>query len=182
MAHWKTLSSKVVYENKWMAVYEDEALTPAGQKTLYGHVHSKSDAVYIVAIDDKENTYLTLQQRYVSGNTNWECPAGRMDDDSVIEAAKRELLEETGVRADNIEVMAQVEVANGIASFKMNFCIATGLKLVTNKLDQVDGIIATKKVPLTEVYDMILRGEIVCAQSIAAFYMTGKFIENKVKG
>ena len=77
--------------------------------------------------------------------------------------------------------MSTVDIANGVAAIKSNVCLAKDLKKVTNKLDPVDGIIATKKVPLAKVYDMIINREIVCSQSIAAFYMAGKYLESKDK-
>lgn len=181
MADWQKLSSKIVYENRWLIVYEDQVITPAGNESIYGYMRYRCDVVYVVAIDAHQNTFLTLQQRYPTGKTNWECPAGFIENETVESAAKRELLEETGMQADSIKIMSTVDIANGVAAIKNNVCLAKDLKKVTTKLDPVDGIIATKKVPLAKVYDMIINGEIVCSQSIAAFYMAGKYLESKDK-
>jgi 8-oxo-dGTP pyrophosphatase MutT (NUDIX family) len=179
MADWKTLSTRVAYENPWMFVREDTAINPGGKEVIYGVIESKSDSVYIVPIDEAGNTYLTLQHRYPIDQDSWECVAGRTDGQPVEQAAKRELLEEAGLSADVITPIGEVQIANGIATFKSTFCIARGLKRTTDKLDEEDGILETKKLSLADVEAKILAGEITCAQSIAAFLMTKAYLEKE---
>src|SRR6266542_5506246 len=96
---WQTKSSKIVYENPWMRVFEDQVIMPNGSDGMYGYVESKSDSVYVVPIDDEGYTYIVEQQRYTTKQLSWECVAGRNEGDDPETAAKRELLEETGIRA-----------------------------------------------------------------------------------
>lgn len=182
MADWQKLGTKIVYKNQWITLYEDDVIDPAGNKTIYSHIAPTSDAVCVVALDENNNTYIVKLRRYVTGTTAWECPAGKIDGDSIENAAKRELLEETGVRADTIEIIGKIEVFSGTTSFRVSCCIASGLTKVSENLDQLDGIIEAKMLPLEEVCNMILKGDIVCSESITAFLMASKFIENKTKG
>jgi 8-oxo-dGTP pyrophosphatase MutT (NUDIX family) len=179
MADWKTLSTHIAYENPWMFVREDKAINPAGREVIYGVVESKSDSVYVVPVDGDGNTYITLQHRYTIDQDSWECVAGRTDGQPIDQAAKRELLEETGLSADVIIPIGTVQVANGIATFKGTFCIARGIKRVTDQLDAEDGILGTQKLSFADVQEKILAGEITCAQSIAAFLMARAYLEKE---
>ena len=55
---WKQLSSRIVWENDWMAVREDDVINPGGGRNLYGHVHFKNRAVAIVPLDDDGHTWV----------------------------------------------------------------------------------------------------------------------------
>lgn len=179
MAAWQTLSSKIVYENPWMIVHEDETINPAGAKTMYGYVESKSASVYVVPIDENGDTYIVKQHRYAIKRDTWECVAGRTDGEATIVAAKRELLEETGLEANDIHVIGEIQTANGMTTFKSTVCIARKLKKVTDQLDQTDGIMAAEKVSLSRVRKMILAGDIKCSQSIAVFLMATAYLEEQ---
>ena len=64
---WKKLSTRMVWENDWMQVHEDEVVNPGGGENLYGHVHFKNHAVAIVPLDEIGNTWLVGQDRYTLG-------------------------------------------------------------------------------------------------------------------
>ena len=181
MASWQTKSSKVVYENPFMIVHEDQVIMPNGKDGIYGYVDSKSHSVYIVPVDDEGNTYLVQQERYTVKEKTWECVAGRTDNQPVEIAARRELLEETGFKADSISTIANVRVANGMTTFKSTFCLARGLTHISNDLDQEDGILGIEKVPLEQIPEMILAGKITCAGSIAAFFTAIAYLEKEKK-
>lgn len=181
MGRWQKIDSKIIYDNNWITLFEDNVINPAGQKTIYSHLKPKSDSICVIPIDDSNNTYLVKQHRYVTNTTNWECPAGKTDGQTPIEAAKRELFEETGIRAGRIETIGEFDVANGTTAFKVVCLVAYDLELTNSPLDQSDGIIECKKVPLDKVIDMIMNGEIVCGESIACALMVSKYLENKSK-
>jgi 8-oxo-dGDP phosphatase len=179
MSSWQTKSSRIVYENPWMVVHEDQVVMPNGKDGLYGYVGSKSDSVYVIPVDDEGNTYVVQQERYPNKNITWECVAGRTDNEDPVTAAKRELLEETGVLATTLTELSSIEIANGISTFKGTIYLATGLEKVSDQLDEEDGIIAAKKLPLVDVKRMIMDGEITCVQSIAAFLMAINYLEEQ---
>lgn len=171
MSEWQTLGSRIVYENPWIRVREDSVINPGGKEGVYGVIESKSESVYVVPLDNEGNTYIVNQFRYTLQKNMWECVAGHVDEDDIVTGAKRELLEETGVKATDIEILGEVYAADGIATSKSYVCIARGLDKITDQLDEMDGILGAKKLPLSEVCGMIVRGEITCATSIAAFLM-----------
>ena len=127
MSAWKTLSTKIAYENPYTYVEESAVINPAGQETVYGVLKSKADGVYIVPIDKEGNTYLTLQYRYTIKHNSWEIASGRVDEGDFLVAAKRELHEETGVIAATFTEIGTINPSNGVASFNEKIFLAEGL-------------------------------------------------------
>jgi 8-oxo-dGTP pyrophosphatase MutT (NUDIX family) len=179
VTRWQTTSSKVVYENPWIKVHEDTTITPDGKDGLYGWIESKSQSVFVVPIDDDGFTYIINQERYTRKKFSWEGIAGRTDGEPYDVAAKRELLEETGVRANKITVLTEIEIANGVTSFSGAICLARDLQETNEKIDAAEGISEVKKLPLTEVVNMIMRGEIVDSQTIAATFMAMEYLRGE---
>lgn len=178
MSSWQTKSSKVVYKNPWLVVYEDEVVRPDGNDGIYGYVDSnRGDSVFIVPVEPNGDTYLVQQERYVTKETNWEIPAGATEGESYEDATKRELLEEAGLTASSVTVINEFYLANGLASLKGAVCMATDLQKVTEQLDEVDGILGVRRLPLLEVRDMILRGEIVDGPTITAVLTVMAYLE-----
>src|SRR5690554_3275861 len=62
--NWKTLSTREVYDNPWIAIHEDEVINPGGGKGIYGKVLFKNKAIGIIPIDKEGNTWLVGQYRY----------------------------------------------------------------------------------------------------------------------
>lgn len=179
MNRWQTTSSKIVYENPWIKVHEDKTIAPDGKDGLYGWIESKSKSVFVVPIDADGNTYIINQERYTRKKIAWEGVAGRTDDESYEIAARRELLEETGIKAGKITVLSEIETANGLTTFTGGVCIAEDLQKTDSTIDESEGIYDVRKLPLTEVIDMIMRKEIVDTQTIAAMFMAVEYLKGK---
>lgn len=181
MSGWKTLSTRIAYENPYTYVEESEVINPAGQKTVYGVMKSKADGVYIVPVDSGGNTYLVKQYRYTTKRTSWEIASGRVDEGDFLEAAKRELHEETGIKAEKLTELGTISPANGICYFNEKIFLAEDLTVTDDELDPVDGILARKKLPLEEAINMTMDGEISCSQTIAALFMAREFLKKRSK-
>ena len=179
MSDWKTLSTRIAYENPYTYVEESDVINPAGQKTVYGVMKSKADGVYIVPIDDEGNTYLTEQYRYTTKQASWEIASGRVDEGDFVAAAKRELHEETGVWAETLTELGTITPANGICSFNEKIYLAEGLTVTDDELDPADGILARKKLLLEEAIAMAMNGKISCPQTIAALFMAREYLQDK---
>ena len=179
MSEWQTKSSKVVYKNPWMIVHEDEVVMPNGKDGIYGYVEAASNSVYVVPIDDEGNTYLIQQKRYTTKQIRWEVPAGATDKEPYEKAAKRELLEETGLKAGHIAVLSETQAAANLTTFVGAVCLATQLTRVSDELDTSEGILAYRKLPLQEAIDMIMTGEIINGPSITSLFMGKEHLSRK---
>lgn len=165
---WKKLSSRVAWENDWMAVLEDEVVNPGGGRNLYGHIHFKSRAVAIVPIDDAGNTWLVGQTRYTLGEWSWELPMGGAPlDEEPLAAARRELKEETGLTAGDWSELMRLHTSNSITDESGIVYVARQLTEGDTAFEETEDL-EVRKLPLEDAVEMARRGEITDAISVAA--------------
>ncbi len=126
-------------------------------------------AVCVVPVTDEGEIIMERQFRYPFDEVIWEIPAGKLDspDEDVLEAAKRELREETGYSAEKFKFLGNLYPSPAILSEKIAMYLATGLSKGEQELDE-DEFLDVVKVPFSEVVDMILRGEIPDAKTQTA--------------
>jgi len=166
--NWQRLSRRVVYENDWMRVVEDEVINPGGGRNLYGHVHFRNRAVAIIAMDEAGNTWLVGQHRYTLDEYSWELPMGGAPlDETPLAAARRELREETGIEACNWSELMRLHPSNSITDETGVVYLATGLEFGEPDFDETEDI-TIRKLPLDDAVAMVLDGRITDAISAAA--------------
>ena len=165
---WKTLNSKVVYDNPWMTVMEDRVVNPGGGENDYGHIRFKNRAIGIVPLDDAGNTWLVGQDRYTLGLYSWEIPmGGGALEENPLEAAKRELQEETGLLASDWRQLMFIHTTNSITNEEGFIYVARDLTVGESDAEESE-VLQLRKLPLIEAVEMIRRGEITDVISIAA--------------
>ena len=167
---WRKHASRIVYENDWMVVREDEVTNPGGGRNLYGHVQFKNIAVAILPIDEQGRTRLVGQTRYTLNEYSWELPMGGAPlGEDPLEAARRELKEETGLAASHWRELMRLHPSNSITDEIGIVYVATGLSQgdadpeETEKLEVLD-------LPLAEAIDMARDGRITDALSAATLF------------
>lgn len=165
---WKTLESSVVYENPWISVRNDAVVRPDGKPGVYGVVHYKNTAVGVLPIDDEGFVYLVGQYRYPLGKYSWEIPEGGcVAGEDLLEAAKRELEEETGMTAGEWKHSGTAYLSNSTTDEVAHWYLATNLRKGQPKPEGTEQL-RYKKVSLVEIIDMVAQGEIDDALSILA--------------
>lgn len=165
---WKKLSSRLTWENDWMALYEDDVINPGGGRNVYGHVHFKNRAVGIVALDSQGNTWLVGQTRYTLGDWSWELPMGGAPlAEDPLDAARRELQEETGLKAKVWTELMQLHTSNSITDELGIVYVARDLTEGATDFEESEDL-EVRKLPLGEAVAMAMRGEITDAISVAA--------------
>jgi len=165
---WEMLSNKTTYENPWIRVEHHEVLNPNGQPGIYGKVHFKNIAVSVIPIDEEGNTYLVGQERYTIGQYSWELPEGGClieSGESPLEAAKRELLEETGLIATTWTCLGEVFLSNSVTDEKALMFLAQHLQQKIAQPEETE-VLQLRKLPLQEAIDMAKKGEITDALSV----------------
>ncbi len=161
---WRTLGSRPVYENPWISVREDDVVRPDGDPGIYGVVHYKNTAVGVLPVED-DHVYLVGQYRYPLERYSWEIPEGGCpEDEDPLEAAQRELKEETGLEATNWEKLGEADLSNSVADERAVWFLATGLVAGEQEPEGTE-VIGVRRVPFGEALAMALNGEIPDALS-----------------
>ncbi|MGA2741518.1 MAG: NUDIX hydrolase [Bryobacteraceae bacterium] len=123
----KIVSSHEMYQCKLFRVTEEEATDPGGfhiKRSIVRHVGS----AVMMAVDEKKRILLVRQFRLPAAKSLWELPAGKLDaGEKPLEAARRELQEETGYKARKWEKLASYWPSPGFVAEKMTVFLATGL-------------------------------------------------------
>jgi 8-oxo-dGTP pyrophosphatase MutT (NUDIX family) len=166
---WTTLSGEVKYDNKWINVTEYQVINPGGGKGIYGKVHFKNVGIGIIPIDKDLNTWLVGQYRYTLNEYMWEIPegGGPLGEDT-LEAAKRELKEETGMTAKKWTLLTKLHTSNSVTDEVAYIFMAEELEHGDNELEESEADLKVKRIPLKEAIEMVMRGEITDSMSIIA--------------
>ena len=147
---------------------EDQVVHPDGKPGIYGVVHYKNLAIGIVAIDADDYIHLVGQHRYPLDRYSWEIPEGGCPEgEDPLNAAKRELLEETGLQARDWKLVGEADLSNSVSDEKALWFLATGLTQGEAAPEGTE-VLERRRVPLTEALRMIENHEITDALSILA--------------
>ncbi|WP_047863775.1 NUDIX domain-containing protein [Rubrobacter aplysinae] len=164
---WKVLGSSAVYENPWISVREDRVVRPDGEPGIYGVVHYKNLAVGVLAVED-DHLYLVGQYRYPLGAYSWEIPEGGCpEDEEPLEAARRELAEETGLVARDWRLLGEAHLSNSVSDEYGVWFVATGLEAGERRPEGTEEL-AVRRVPVGEALEMASDGRITDALSLVA--------------
>jgi 8-oxo-dGTP pyrophosphatase MutT (NUDIX family) len=165
---WKRLNSRTVFDNDWMEVREDHVINPGGGENQYGYVHFKNHAVAIVPLDDDDNVWLVGQQRYTLDTWSWELPMGGAPlGELPLDAAKRELREETGLTATDWTEIMQLHPSNSITDELGFVFLAQGLTEGETDFEETEDL-EIRRLPLADALEMVVAGKITDAISVAA--------------
>lgn len=158
---WQTLSSEEKYNNRWIQVVEHQVINPAGGKGIYGKVHFKNKAIGIVAVDQENNTWLVGQWRYTLNEWSWEIPegGGPLDTD-ILESARRELKEETGLIANRWSLIQRTHLSNSVSDEEGFIFLAEELTQLESELEDTEADMKVWKLPISEALQMVLEGKI----------------------
>ncbi|TWF33895.1 ADP-ribose pyrophosphatase YjhB (NUDIX family) [Chitinophaga polysaccharea] len=165
---WTIHSRETKYDNNWISVWHHEGLNPTGGQGIYGVVHFKNQAIGVVALDEENNIYLVGQYRFPLEQYSWEIPEGGGPlGEPALDAAKRELLEETGLVARHWEVITRLALSNSVSDETGVVFLARGLEQRQAEPEETEQLMV-KKVPFEEAYRMVDRFEITDSLSVAA--------------
>ncbi|KAA3649063.1 MAG: NUDIX hydrolase [Bacteroidetes bacterium] len=165
---WKKLKSTEVYENPWIKVTNHEVLNAANKPGIYGTVHFKNIAIGILPIDKNGYTYIVGQYRFPLEKFSWEIPeGGGKHNVDPLETAKRELLEETGVKAKEWSELIRINTSNSVTDEYGIIYLAKDIEVFESNPDEDEDLVV-KKLHFDELYEMVMRGEIMDSLSVAA--------------
>ena len=158
-----------------MSLRVDKVALPNGRSALR-EVAEHAPVVVIVPLDEEGNVLLVRQYRLPVGRSLLELPAGGIDaGESVEEAVQRELQEETGQRAGQLERLGSFFVSPGYSDELMHLFLATGLEPSPLVADS-DESIEVVRMPLTDALALVERGEICDAKTIIGLWAAARRI------
>lgn len=174
---WKKLSGKEIYSNPWIRVEEHQIINPRGGQGIYGKVHFKGRALAIIPIDDEGNTWLVGQYRYTLDEYSWEVPMGGVPlEEEILDGAKRELKEETGLMAVNWINIARIHTSNSVTDEEGFIYVAKGLTQGETEFDETEDL-SIRKIPITDAIEMVMNGEITDSLSMAGLLKVKVLLE-----
>jgi 8-oxo-dGTP pyrophosphatase MutT (NUDIX family) len=173
---WKTKSKATIYQNPWIKVEEHHVVIPSGKDGIYGKVIFKNKALAIVPVDKDLNTWLVGQFRYTLDEYSWEIPmGGGLLEVDILESAKRELKEETGLSAKKWTQIMRIHTSNSVTDEEGFVFLAEDLTEGETEFEETEQL-QIKKLPLKEAIQKVMDGEITDAISVAGLLKVARIL------
>lgn len=164
----KVIKDKLIYKGNFLEFRNLEVELPNGKESNRDIIRHPG-ACGIIALLDDENIILVEQFRLALNKVLLEIPAGKLDKGEAIEeCAKRELREETGYIAGNIEYLGSIATAPGFCDEIIYLYKATNLTLGSKDEDE-DEFTNVKIMNINEVKEKIKKGEIIDVKTVSIF-------------
>lgn len=170
----KIISSEERFKSKIFTVTEDHAVDPDGFEIHRAIIHHPGSAV-MMAVDNKKRILLVRQYRLPARKSMWELPAGRIDSgEKPLQAAKRELIEETGFRAKKWKKLAEYYPSPGFLAEKMSLFLATNLT-EGDARPMEDERIEKRWFKAKEIDEEIRKGKVIDGKTITGFLLWKRY-------
>ena len=164
---WAISDHKLIFENPWMSVRYHDVIHSSGRAHEYTTVTFKNRATGIVPLFENGETVLVGQHRFPLDRYSWEIPEGGCPPhEEPYQAALRELQEETGLTASNYAEILQLDLSNSITDERAWCYVSWGLDQGEPSPEETEDI-ALKKIGFSSVMEMVGRGDITDAISVA---------------
>lgn len=171
------VSSEEIFNGKILHVFKDDIKLPNGDPATREHIRHIG-AVCVVPVTDDGRVIIEHQFRYPLDRVIIEIPAGKLDayDEDRLEAAQRELREETGYTADEWIDMGLYYPAPAYSNEKITMYLARGLHKGEQELDE-DEFLELEAVPISDLVDRIMSGEITDGKTQIAILKADKILK-----
>lgn len=169
----KVLKKTPVYETDLFTIYKDNVELNSGEKKIY-HSGLRKPSVTVLPLDDQRNVYLIDQYRYLHEQRLIEAVAGLIEEgEETLTAAKRELKEELGIKANKWTKLGTFQSAGSIISWDYTIFLAQDLEFGEQELEDSEDINSVK-MSLDEAVKGIFDGTIHSSSTINAILMASK--------
>ena len=172
-------ASELIFDGKVLHLYRDIIDLPNGAQGMREYC-KHGGAVAVVPLTREGEVVCVRQYRYALGRVTLEIPAGKFDypGEDHVEAALRELREETGALAGKLTYLGEFYSSPAILDERIYMYLAEELEFGENDLDE-DEFIEVVRIPINELAEMICRGEIVDGKTQAGVMKALYIFENR---
>ena len=168
--------SEIVYPGRAFTIRRDQVRLPDGRTTKFDIVEHHGSVV-LIPIDREGNLLFVRQYRHAARSDMLELPAGTLDEDEQPgECAARELREETGYAANQLESLGGFYLAPGYSTEYMHVFLASGLYYSPLVAD-ADEFLQVESVPLAQAMKMTEKGLLPDAKSLAALWIARSHLQ-----
>jgi ADP-ribose pyrophosphatase len=170
------VTRKHIFKGRVIDVGTEEVTLPSGV-TVTLDVIKHPGASLVVPLDEQNRVLLIKQWRHCAGGWLWECPAGTLNAGETPEqCARREVTEEAGVVAGTLDYAGYIFPAPGYTDEKIHIYVARDLSKAPQHQDEDEVIVEVKPVSFDECMNMIARGEIHDAKTLAGLVHARRFL------
>jgi 8-oxo-dGTP pyrophosphatase MutT (NUDIX family) len=168
---WRTLGEKYLYESPWCSFRLDEVRLPDGAEIEYGVLESAGFSA-VVPVTEEGGVVLVRQWRQPVGGFTLELPGGGVDEGKdPREAARRELLEETGYRAEDLSHLVSVRTSPGRSTEVCHLFRCKAVRQASGPRPEPTEFVSAVELPLAAAVGKVYSGEITAATSVLGLLM-----------
>ena len=168
---WRTLGEKYLYESPWCSFRLDEVRLPDGAEIEYGVLESAGFSA-VVPVTEEGGVVLVRQWRQPAGGFTLELPGGGVDKEKdPREAARRELLEETGYRAEDLSHLVSVRTSPGRSTEVCHLFRCKAVRQASGPRPEPTEFVSAVELPLAAAVGKVYSGEITAATSVLGLLM-----------
>lgn len=175
----KQISREEIFQGVAMHLVRDEIMLPDGKRSVREiSLHNGAAAVLPLLPDGRVIT--VSQYRYAHQSVMLEIPAGKLDtpDEPHLDAAKRELLEETGAVAESYTYLGSIAPSPALLNEVIHIYLAEGISIGESHPDEGE-FLQVEYIPLDRLHDMVMSGEITDAKTQIAILKTVEILRNR---
>ena len=175
----RCIESELIYDGQVVHLYVDRVALPDGKTGLREYV-KHIGAVAVLPLTEDEEVICVRQYRYAHGVVMTEIPAGKLDsrDEDHVEAALRELREETGASCEKLTYLGLFRSTPAILDEKIDLYLAEGMTFGERDLDD-DEFLNTVRVPLSDLVEDVMQGRIADGKTQVAILKVNEILRRR---
>jgi ADP-ribose pyrophosphatase len=175
----RCIESELIYDGRVVHLYVDRVALPDGSEGVREYVRHIG-AVAVLPLTDAEEVICVRQYRYAHGVVMTEIPAGKLDsrEEDHIEAALRELREETGATCQSLTYLGLFRSTPAILDEKIDLYLAEGLTFGEKDLDE-DEFLEAERIPLSQLVEDVMQGKITDGKTQVAILKVNEILRRR---
>ncbi len=177
-SRWSRTDSHYLFQSHWYNVRQDALTAPDDQAITYTIVEHPGCVVIVPLLSDGR-VVMERIYRYPLQRVNLECPSGGLEGEAPEIAARRELEEETGYRANRLIGLGKYAAMSGMSDAEFSIFLATEVSADGMLRREITEELEIELIPLTDLRALALLGEITDAPSALAILLASETITLK---